>query len=165
MTSRDASSRRSVLRNGALVSGALVLGSSILPGSATAGGHGNTKNGKTKNGNAASGKNGGVAYVPAKPKALEGARFRIGQRLQQRLKHTASCRGSGERKEYVAYSLLPPATGKTAPAPVMYVNPDRNINTGSTAVYQFHNADACDGTTGGQQGTAVVSQANFRPTK
>lgn len=150
----DDHGRRSVLKKGALASGALLFGT----GAVAARGHSGNAAGAANQG-----KSGGVAYVPAKPKALEGARFRIGKRLKQRLKHNASCSGHGTMKEYVAYSLLPPKGAKTVPAAVLYVNPERDIATGGTQVYEFHNADSCSA---GSQGTktVAVSQANFRPT-
>lgn len=157
--------RRNVLRKGAIASGALLLGA----GTVAAGNHG-ARAGAGKKPAAASthGKSGGVAYVPAPAKAIEGARFKIGKRLKQRLAHNASCGGHGAKKEYVAYSLLPPKKGKTVPAGVMYVNPKRDVATGGTQVYEFHNADACSPGTSASNKTAgavTVSQANFRPTK
>lgn len=146
--------RRSILRNGALASGALLFGTSVAAAA---------RGGSRKRAGASNpAKSGGVAYVPAKPKALKNARFKIGKRLKQRLKHNASCAGHGKQKEYVAYSLLPPKKGKTAPAAVMYVNPKRNIATGGTQVYEFQNADLCSA---GKQATktVTVSQANFKP--
>lgn len=148
--------RRSILRKGALASGALLFGTSAA--AAARGGSGKPA-GASKHA-----KTGGVAYVPAKPKALKNARFKIGKRLKQRLKHNASCNGHGKKKEYVAYSLLPPKKGKAAPAAVMYVNPKRNIATGGKQVYEFHNADLCSAGTQGKQ-TVTVSQANFKPVK
>lgn len=137
----DDLTRRSLLRKGALATGAVGL-SGVAMGSVAASPNGG----------------GGVAYIPGKTyRAMKGSKFRIGSKVPAKkanatLEHSASCNGNGATKTYRGYTLL---NAKGMQAGVMYVNPERNVNSSGTQWYTFHNGTTCSGN---------VVQANYRPT-